>query len=175
MFSRTTVLATAMLGLGTLLGYLAAWGRFPALEGSRSVAQEAAADRKAPLRTAPKFSPVQAEAGVGEKWQTPKPGNPRGATTGPTQAPGYDHPNQYLFTSPTEIAPNMEPVIVHKDQLKEAQAKLAAAAEKFGRKPNFLIFLLDDVGWMDPGFNGGGCTVGNPTPNMDKIARAARS
>ena len=29
---------------------------------------------------------------------------------------------------------------------------------------------MDDVGWMDPGFNGGGAAVGNATPNMDKLA-----
>src|SRR5262245_758018 len=39
-----------------------------------------------------------------------------------------------------------------------------------GKKPNILIFLLDDVGWMDPGFNGGGVAVGNATPNMDNLA-----
>ena len=29
---------------------------------------------------------------------------------------------------------------------------------------------MDDVGWMDPGFNGGGDAVGNATPHMDKLA-----
>src|SRR4029078_5876599 len=98
-----------------------------------------------------------AKAG-GEKWQTPNPVNARGATTGPTDAPGYDHPNQYMVTKPTEIAPNMEPVIVHPKQVKEAAEKLAKAHAKHGKRPNFLVFLMDDVGWMDPGFNGGGCT-----------------
>ncbi|MGE5195095.1 MAG: arylsulfatase, partial [Deltaproteobacteria bacterium] len=39
------------------------------------------------------------------------------------------------------------------------------------KKPNVLIFLMDDVGWNDPGFNGGGAAVGSPTPNMDRLAR----
>jgi arylsulfatase A-like enzyme len=29
---------------------------------------------------------------------------------------------------------------------------------------------MDDTGYMDPGFNGGGVAVGNATPNMDRIA-----
>ena len=64
----------------------------------------------------------------------PGAGNPRGATTGPTDAPGYDHPNQFITVKPTEIAPNMEPVIVHKKQLEEAKDKLTKAHAKFGRK-----------------------------------------
>jgi arylsulfatase len=96
--------------------------------------------------------------------------NLRGATTGPTKAKGYDHPNQFLHVEGKLIADNMEPVIEHPDDAKAAKGKLAAAAKKFGRKPNILIFLVDDVGWMDPGFNGGGVAVGNPTPNLDRLA-----
>lgn len=29
---------------------------------------------------------------------------------------------------------------------------------------------MDDVGWIDPGFNGGGTAVGNDTPVMDRLA-----
>ena len=66
----------------------------------------------------------------------------------------------------------MEPVIIHTKQVEEAKAKLIKQYEKAGKKkPNFLIYLMDDVGWLDPGFNGGGVAMGNPTPNMDKIAR----
>jgi arylsulfatase A-like enzyme len=98
--------------------------------------------------------------------------NIRGASTGPTKAQGYDHPNQFLHVLPKSIAENMEPVIEHPEQGKAAREQLDQAAKKFGRKPNILIFLLDDVGWMDPGFNGGGCAVGNPTPNMDRLAHS---
>ncbi len=96
--------------------------------------------------------------------------NPRGASTGPTTAKGYDHPNQFITVPPKVIADNMEPVVEHPEQAKAAQQKLDAAAKKFGRKPNLMIILLDDVGWMDPGFNGGGIAVGNPTPNIDRLA-----
>jgi arylsulfatase len=68
------------------------------------------------------------------------------------------------------IADNMEPVIPHPDQDREARARLASLEKRFGKKPNILIFLMDDVGWGDPGFNGGGVALGNPTPNMDALA-----
>jgi arylsulfatase len=67
-------------------------------------------------------------------------------------------------------ADNMYPVVPHPDQDREARDKLAALQSKTGKKPNILFFLLDDVGWMDPGFNGGGIAVGNETPTMDKLA-----
>jgi arylsulfatase len=98
--------------------------------------------------------------------------NLRGASTGPTRAKGYDHPNQFIHVPGKAIAENMEPVIEHAGDAKAARSKLAAAAKKFGRKPNILIVLIDDVGWMDPGFNGGGPAVGNPTPNIDRLAHA---
>jgi arylsulfatase A-like enzyme len=94
----------------------------------------------------------------------------RGTVTGQTSAKGYDHPGQCLHVPPTPIAENMEPVMVHPEQDKGARQKLAALEKKFGKKPNILIFIMDDVGWLDPGFNGGGEAVGNPTPNMDRLA-----
>jgi arylsulfatase A-like enzyme len=96
--------------------------------------------------------------------------NNRGSATGPTSAPGYDHPGQYITLQDVKPADNMYPVIQHADQDEAAQAKLAALQQRTGKKPNILIFMLDDVGWMDPGFNGGGVAVGNATPNMDKLA-----
>ena len=83
---------------------------------------------------------------------------------------GYDHPNQYLVKSATTIAENMMPVMMHPEQNKETQQKLADIAKKTGKKPNVVIFVLDDVGWMDVGFNGGGIAVGNPTPDIDAVA-----
>ena len=96
----------------------------------------------------------------------------RGSVTGQTPAKGFDHPGQYLHVAPVKIADNMEPVIVHAEQDKQARQKLAALEKRFGRKPNILVFIMDDVGWLDPGFNGGGEAVGNPTPNLDRLAHA---
>ena len=95
----------------------------------------------------------------------------RGSTTGQTTAKGYDHPNQYIHRPATKIADNMEPVMAHPEQDKQAREKLAGFEKRAGKKPNILIFLMDDVGWLDPGFNGGGEAVGNPTPTMDRLAR----
>ncbi|HEY9783961.1 MAG TPA: arylsulfatase [Candidatus Obscuribacterales bacterium] len=67
------------------------------------------------------------------------------------------------------LAENMEPSIQHPTQLGEARGKLAALEKKFGKKPNILIFLMDDVGWGDPGCYGGGVMTGAPTPNIDRL------
>lgn len=83
---------------------------------------------------------------------------------------GYDLPGQYLVKKPTVIAPNMMPAMVNPLQTQEAQQKLAALEQKTGKKPNIVVFLMDDVGWMDFGFNGGGQAVGNPTPDIDTVA-----
>lgn len=37
-------------------------------------------------------------------------------------------------------------------------------------KPNIVIVFMDNFGWGEPGFNGGGITRGTATPQMDKIA-----
>lgn len=94
----------------------------------------------------------------------------RGSVTGFATAKGHDHPNEYITQLATSIASNMEPVIRHPKQDKMSREKLAALEKKTGKKPNIMIFLMDDVGWMDPGFNGGGTAVGNATPNMDRLA-----
>ncbi len=83
---------------------------------------------------------------------------------------GYDHPNQYLARQSTRIADNLMPVMIHEKQDQEARQKLADLEKKTGKKPNVFVFLLDDVGWLDLGFNGGGISVGNPTPDIDAVA-----
>src|SRR5215510_8566855 len=96
--------------------------------------------------------------------------NTRGSATGTTTAKGYDHPGQYIQIKDVKPADNMYPVVPLPEQEAESRRKLAALEQKTGKKPNILIFLMDDVGWMDPGFNGGGVAVGNATPVMDKLA-----
>jgi len=104
-------------------------------------------------------------------WAGPAPAqNLRGSATGSTMAKGYNHPNQFMHIHPVKPADNMYPVVPHPEQDKAARAKLATLEKKTGKKPNVLIFLMDDVGWMDPGFNGGGVAVGNDTPTMDRLA-----
>ncbi|SIT40882.1 arylsulfatase-like enzyme [Paraburkholderia piptadeniae] len=93
--------------------------------------------------------------------------------TGPTRVtgqPGYNQPNQYLTAQTVNLADNMEPVINNPDQAAEARQKLTALEKRAGKRPNVVIFLLDDVGYSDFGFNGGGPAVGNDTPDVDRIA-----
>ena len=42
--------------------------------------------------------------------------NIRGDTTGPTTAPGYSHPEQYMHVTPVAPADNMYPVVQHPEQ-----------------------------------------------------------
>jgi arylsulfatase A-like enzyme len=67
-------------------------------------------------------------------------------------------------------ADNREPRLLHPDWLETAENKIADLEKKTGKKPNFLIFLLDDVGWGDFGCFGGGHLRGAPTPNFDRLA-----
>jgi arylsulfatase len=69
-------------------------------------------------------------------------------------------------------AGNLEPAFVHADQVEAAKKTLGDRLAKRKKRPNFLIFLMDDVGWGDFGCYGGGVAVGAPTPNFDKLARA---
>lgn len=98
--------------------------------------------------------------------------NIRGSSTGPTTAKGYDHPGQYMTVQDVKPADNMYPVVLHPEQDQAVKKKLATLEKKTGKKPNVLIFLMDDTGYMDPGFNGGGEAVGNATPQFDRFANA---
>jgi arylsulfatase len=49
---------------------------------------------------------------------------------------------------------------------------LAASLQAQEKKPNILVLMGDDVGWMDLGaYTGGGRALGHPTPNLDKLAK----
>lgn len=50
-------------------------------------------------------------------------------------------------------------------------AKLAALEERFGKKPNIVYVLADDVGWGEMGWQGGGKHRGTPTPQLDEMAQ----
>ena len=74
------------------------------------------------------------------------------------------------FLEGVQTAAHLEPAIPHPAWDREARDKLAALEKRTGRKPNILIFIVDDMGWGDPGCYGGGAAVGAPTPNMDRLA-----
>jgi len=55
---------------------------------------------------------------------------------------------------------------------KQISEKLAALERKFGKKPNIVYILADDVGWGEVGWQGGGKHRGTPTPEIDILYRA---
>ncbi len=38
------------------------------------------------------------------------------------------------------------------------------------KRPNIMLVFMDNFGWGEPGFNGGGIIRGAPTPRLDKLA-----
>jgi arylsulfatase A-like enzyme len=40
----------------------------------------------------------------------------------------------------------------------------------FAKQPNIVLVFLDNFGWGEPGFNGGGIIRGSATPRLDKLA-----
>ena len=69
------------------------------------------------------------------------------------------------------VAENLEPAFAHPEQSAAAARKIAEFVARRGKRPNILVFLMDDVGWGDFGCYGGGVAVGAPTPNFDRLAR----
>jgi hypothetical protein len=53
---------------------------------------------------------------------------------------------------------------------KAIDAKLAALEEKYGKKPNIIYILTDDIGHGELGVQGGGEARGAPTPQLDRMA-----
>ena len=48
--------------------------------------------------------------------------------------------------------------------------RLAALEARFGKKPNIIYILTDDIGWGELGWQGGGKHRGTPTPSLDQMA-----
>lgn len=57
------------------------------------------------------------------------------------------------------------------NQDKQIDKKLATLEKKFGKKPNIIYILTDDIGWGELGWQGGGKHRGTPTPTLDRMAR----
>ena len=47
---------------------------------------------------------------------------------------------------------------------------LTGSVEAAPDKPNIVLVFLDNFGWGEPGFNGGGIIRGAPTPRLDQLA-----
>ena len=83
----------------------------------------------------------------------------------------------YQAATATAFQPD-SPFLAHQEKNKAKWAqedeiideKLAALEQKFGKKPNIIYILADDVGWGEMGWQGGGKHRGTPTPTLDKMA-----
>lgn len=53
---------------------------------------------------------------------------------------------------------------------REIDQRLQALRDKFGRRPNIIYILADDIGWGELGSYLGGKLRGTPTPNLDTMA-----
>jgi arylsulfatase len=49
-------------------------------------------------------------------------------------------------------------------------ALIVAPAAAATGKPNIVLVFMDNFGWGEPGFNGGGIVRGAPTPRLDQLA-----
>ena len=127
-------------------------GAGTALAGLGAVARPAPAAAAAPARNTAAPMPREMEASLRSRLQVQGSTDPLAAST-------------------VRIADNMEPVIPHEAQAAAVKQKLAALEKKTGKKPNILIFLMDNAGYGDLGINGGGLLSGAPTPNMDRLGR----
>ena len=65
---------------------------------------------------------------------------------------------------------NWQPSVPHPEQDKLAAQKLAELQKKTGKKPNIVWFVIDDMGFGDPGCYGGGASIGAATPQIDRLA-----
>lgn len=57
-----------------------------------------------------------------------------------------------------------------KAQDAKADKKLADLKKRFGKRPNIIYILTDDIGWGELGWQGGGKHRGAPTPSLDQMA-----
>ena len=84
-----------------------------------------------------------------------------------------------LLQLPTQAAPVFDGYF-QAEQKKNAEAwaeqdktineKLSQLEKRFGKKPNIIYILADDVGWGELGWQGGGKHRGTPTPTLDAMA-----
>ncbi|MEJ8569265.1 sulfatase-like hydrolase/transferase [Elongatibacter sediminis] len=79
--------------------------------------------------------------------------------------PGYAYEPEQLFR--THQAKNAE---TWQQQDREINQRLEALEKRYGKKPNIVYILADDIGWGELGSYLGGKVRGTPTPNLDELA-----
>jgi arylsulfatase A-like enzyme len=75
-----------------------------------------------------------------------------------------------VLTKARRTLASREPALVHAEDAEAAKAKLEAVQKRFGKRPNIVWLVIDDMGYGDPGCYGGGAVVGAATPNIDRLA-----
>jgi hypothetical protein len=68
-------------------------------------------------------------------------------------------------TGDLETTPSNSPVAAPVSE--QALQETSALRDVEGTKPNIVLVFMDNFGWGEPGFNGGGITRGAPTPQLD--------
>jgi arylsulfatase len=75
-----------------------------------------------------------------------------------------------VLSKAVRTSESMEPALSFPAQEQAAQQKLDALRARTGKRPNIVWFVIDDMGYGDPGCFGGGAAIGAATPNMDRLA-----
>ena len=161
------VLVVAVIAAG--IGYL-----FGCTRADRE--QQSQANANQPESAAPSESaPAVAAADEDDSSKPAETRTPiRSDETG-DQVAQNDQPVQAASGGPQFDAPYYEFKKKHgarwAEEDKAIDAKLAAFEKKFGKKPNIVYILVDDIGHGELGMQGGGAARGAPTPNLDQMAR----
>lgn len=66
-----------------------------------------------------------------------------------------------------DVVTNRKNVLTKNSSLQEVVSEDVAPAPR----PNIILMMADNMGYMDPGCYGGGAVLGAPTPRMDQMAR----
>ncbi len=81
---------------------------------------------------------------------------------------GYGFDQITPENSGAEVITNRRNVLSNNSSLAEVVSEDVMPAPP---KPNIIIMLVDNMGYMDPGCYGGGAVLGAPTPRMDQMAQ----
>jgi arylsulfatase len=76
-----------------------------------------------------------------------------------------------VLSKAVRTSESMEPALTFPVQDEAARQKLTDLQGETGKRPNIVWFIIDDMGYGDPGAFGGGAAVGAATPNIDRLAR----